>query len=99
MGVIGAGPEPVRTCQCTGPECVKKALARIPCANDMDAEDLLCGFCRDHKQIKHCHVFNRECPVRIDTPSVEEEFPTGDDYIDYIMRYVRRRYARFGFGQ
>lgn len=99
MCVMDSGPEPDRSCQCKGPECVESTLTIIPCSNDIDAEDLLCPFCREHKGIKHCHVFSMKCPDWNTAPTPERNPPSGKEYLeylDYIIKYVRRKYARFG---
>jgi hypothetical protein len=79
-------PEPIRTCQCKGPECVAVAgLRSLPCKNEMTSEDLLCEICREFRGKKHCHFMNKLCPVMPIEP-----------YMDYTFRgmveYVDRRY-------
>lgn len=95
---VNSGPEPDRSCQCTGPECVESEAVKVSCDNEMDAEDLLCTFCRENKEVKHCHVFSIKCPTPKPVAIPEEEYPFKglSDYQNYIVEYIRKRYARFG---
>jgi hypothetical protein len=80
-------PEPIRTCQCKGPECVAvNGLRSLPCRNDMTSEDLLCSICREFKGKQHCHVRDKLCPIPVEYP-VE-----GLEYLEYVTKYVENRY-------